>query len=91
MGRARDLFIRALQRRVGAVLELGDASGVDVEPDRRVPAAQLDGERQPDVAQTDDADFEVVDLHRYPRYHSASRPVMLIVIVYGSAMMTILP
>ena len=27
----------------------------------------------------------------YPRYQSAARPVMLIVIVYGSAMITILP
>ena len=28
---------------------------------------------------------------RQPRYHKASRPVILIVIVYGSAMITILP
>jgi hypothetical protein len=27
----------------------------------------------------------------YPRYHSAARPVMLIVTVYGSAMITMRP
>ena len=46
----------SLERAVAARLELGDAVRLDVEPDRVEVLAELDGQRQADIAQTDDAD-----------------------------------
>src|SRR5207253_975260 len=57
-----ELFRRAqvvagrLERRIGAALELGDPVLFDVEPDRRKVLTELDGQRQTDVAEPDDAD-----------------------------------
>src|SRR6185295_17834123 len=47
----------AFKRAVATLLELGDARGLDVETDRAEFLAELDGERQPDVAKTNDADL----------------------------------
>ena len=45
-----------------AALELSDTVRLDIEPDRRVMPAEFGGERQTNVAQADDADFQVVDV-----------------------------
>ena len=58
---APQLLARRLERRVVAALELGDAVRLDVEADGRVVLAELDGERQPDVPEADDADASVFD------------------------------
>ena len=48
-----------LERAVLAALELGDALRVDVETGRLVVLAELDRERQADVAEPDHADAAV--------------------------------
>lgn len=55
-----------LARAIAAGLELGDARGVDVEGDDRcaVPA-EGDGDRQPDIAETDDGKLSIVR-HEHP-------------------------
>ena len=57
---------------------VGDAILLDVEADGRIVLAELDGERQPDVAEPDDADPSVLDraqrrLSGYPAENSTCR------------------
>jgi hypothetical protein len=54
--RRRQFLGRHFQRRIGAALQFRDARLVDVETERREPAAEFDRERQPDVTEADDAD-----------------------------------
>lgn len=50
-----------LARAVAAGLELGDARGVDIEPDhRRALAAEGDGDWQPDISEADDGELSTV-------------------------------
>ena len=59
--RGRREFIGAdFQCAIHALAQGQDARGIDVESDRVVAPAELDRERQPDVAQSDDADGGLV-------------------------------
>ena len=53
---------RRLERRVLSALEFRDARRIDVEPDGRVTLAELDGQRQPDIAEADDPDSKLVQV-----------------------------
>ena len=56
-----EIFRLDLARAVAAGFELGDARGVDVEADdRRALPAEGDGDRQPDIAETDDGKLSTV-------------------------------
>src|SRR5262249_61772952 len=53
-----------LARAVAAGLELGNARGVYVEADdRRAPSAEGDGDRQPDISETDNGELSAARQH----------------------------
>ena len=57
----RDIVRLHLARAVAAGPELGNACGIDVEADdRRAPSAEGDGDRQPDISETDDGELATV-------------------------------
>ena len=58
--RRGQLLGRAFERAVDAVPEFGDPALVDVEAGRRPVTAEGDGERQSDIAETDDADAGIL-------------------------------
>ncbi len=54
---------RALERVVAVRAQFRDARGVDVEAEHGTLLAELDGQRQADIAEADDGDQMFIDLH----------------------------
>ena len=50
------------ERAVLALLQLGDARRLDVEADGLEVLAELDRQRQPDIAEADDADLAIAQI-----------------------------
>ena len=55
----RELLLGYLARAIDPAAELGDALAIDVEADHGEMPRKIDGERQPDIAKTDNADSHV--------------------------------
>jgi hypothetical protein len=60
--RVRQFLARALKRRVDAASQFSNATFIDIETDRRILFPELDGERETDIAKTDDADAQVIQI-----------------------------
>ena len=58
----KEELVRMISAEVRA--QLGDAVGLDVETDGRIVLAELDGQRQADIAEADQADADVAEVHR---------------------------
>lgn len=62
----RDKVVRLRLHLTGAILAVDqflDATGVDVEAERRQLTAELDGQRKTDLAETDDGDLGICRKH----------------------------
>jgi hypothetical protein len=53
------VYVRYFEGAIATGLQLGDTRRLDVEPDRLEVLAELDRQRQSDVAQADDTDLAV--------------------------------
>ena len=65
MLRVREFLVRNFPRAIDAVRKLGGALCIDVEADDRKVTRKVNRQRQPHIAETDNADANVVQTRQF--------------------------